>query len=148
MITTILVCLVAAIAVVAAIVVMVARAIMPLGRGTLNLEDSFDGPPDAAPAYADLQRLELQYALAEELGGLDAGSLETLRQDVVAARTRYESALQQSQATVEELSAQQQKDAEAAVSGCLPPVPVMQPAPAMGFAGAVVPSARGRKKKQ
>lgn len=138
MITTILACLIVVAAVVAPIVVLVARAIMPLGRGTLSLEDSFDGPPDAAPAFAELQRLEFQYALAEELGSLDAGSLETLRQDVAAARTRYETALQQSQAWAEELTPQQKQDAEAAVSGCLSPVPVMQTAPAMGFAGGVV----------
>lgn len=147
MITTILACLFVVAAVVAAIVLLVARAIMPLGRGTLNLEDSFDGPPDAAPAYAELQRLEFQYALAEELGSLDAGSLETLRQDVAAARTRYESALQQSQSTADELTLQQKQDAEAAVSGCLSPVPVMQTAPAMGFAGGVVPVGRDRKIK-
>ncbi|MBX9950940.1 MAG: hypothetical protein K2Y39_17345 [Candidatus Obscuribacterales bacterium] len=150
MLQTILACLLLVIAIAAAIVVVVARAITPLGRGTLNLEDSFGGPPEAAPAYAELQRLELQYALAEELGSLDAGSLETLRQDVVAARTRYESALQQSTVKVEVSIAQQQQqqlDMEAAVSDCLSPSPSMQPAPAMGIASAAFPLATGRKKK-
>jgi len=148
MLTTFLACLLVVVVIVAAIVVVVARAIMPLGRGTLTLEDSFDGPPVAAPAFAELQRLEFQYALAEELGSLDAGSLETLRQDVVAARTRYESALQQSQVTVEDLTAQQRLDAEAAVSDCLSPVPVMQPAPALGLVSTVVPVERGPLKKR
>lgn len=148
MIMTILACLAVVVLLVAAVIVTVAGAIMPLGRGTLNLEDSFDGPPEAAPAHADLQRLEFQYALAEELGSLDAGSLETLRQDVVAARTRYESALQQSQATVEDLTPQQQLDAEAAVSDCLSPSPAMQPAPALGIASALVSPQRGRNTKR
>lgn len=148
MLQTILACLLLVIAIAAAIVVVVARAITPLGRGTLILEDSFGGPPEAAPAYAELQRLELQYALAEELGSLDAGSLETLRQDVVAARTRYESALQQSTVKVEvSIAQQQQLDMEAAVSDCLSPSPSMQPAPAMGIASAAFPLATGRKKK-
>lgn len=127
--------------VVGAIVVMVAKAISPLGRGDLSLEDSFSGPPEAAPAFADLQRLEFQYSLAEELGSLDAGSLETLRQQVVAARTRYEDVLARATVTetVEELTPQQQLDAEAAVRDCLSPAPAMQPAHALGVAAAVVP---------
>lgn len=122
--------------VVGAIVVMVAKAISPIGRGDLSLQDSFSGPPEAAPAFAAMQRLELQYSLAEELGGLDAGSLETLRQDVVAARTRYEEVL--ARATVEELSPQQILDAKAAVADCLTPSPAMQPAHALGAAAAFV----------
>lgn len=141
MITTILAILAGGTLVVGAIVVMVARAISPLGRGDLSLKDSFSGPPEAAPAFAALQRLELQYALAEELGGLDAGSLETMRRDVVAARSRYEDVLARTtaNATVEELSVQQQQDAEAAVGDCLSPAPAMQPAHALGIAAAVVP---------
>ncbi len=132
--------------VVGAIVVMVAKAISPLGRGDLSLEDSFTGPPEAAPAFADLQRLELQYSLAEELGGLDAGSLETLRQDIVAARSRYESVL--AQAAVQDLSPQEQLDAETAVSDCLSPAPAMQPATALGIAAAVMPVRERRNGKQ
>lgn len=147
MLTTFLACLLVVVVIVAAIVVVVARAIMPLGRGTLTLEDSFDGPPAAAPAFAELQRLELQYALAEELGSLDAGSLETLRQDVAAARTRYESALQQSKVTVEGSNAQLIRDMEAAVSDCLAPSPAMQLAPALGVVSTVVPVERGSNKK-
>ena len=59
MITTILAILAGGTLVVGAIVVMVARAISPLGRGDLSLKDSFSGPPEAAPAFAALQRLEL-----------------------------------------------------------------------------------------
>lgn len=138
--------------VVGAIVVMVAKAISPLGRGDLSLQDTLTGPPEAAPAFADLQRLEIQYALAEELGSLDAGSLETLRQEVVAARTRYEDVL--ARATVEELSpveeltAQQKLDAEAAVSDCLSPAPAMQPAHALGVAAAVMPLRQRRSDKR
>lgn len=126
-----------------AIVVMVAKAISPIGRGDLSLQDSFSGPPEAAPAFAALQRLELQYSLAEELGGLDAGSLETLRQDVVAARTRYEEVL--ARATVEELSPQQLLDAKAAVADCLTPSPAMQPAHALGATAAFVSLPEGRR---
>jgi hypothetical protein len=132
--------------VVGAIVVMVAKAISPLGRGDLSLQDELTGPPEAAPAFAELQRLELQYALAEELGGLDAGSLETLRQGVVAARTRYEDVL--ARATVEELTPQQQLDAEAAVADCLSPAPALQPAHALGVAAAVMPTRQRRSDKR
>jgi hypothetical protein len=146
MLTTIFATLAGGAIVVGAIVVMVAKAISPLGRGDLSLQDSFDGPPEAAPAFAALQRLELQYSLAEELGGLDAGSLETLRQDVVAARTRYEDVL--ARATVEELSPQQQLDAEAAVADCLSPAPAMQPAHALGVSAAFVPVQERRRNKR
>ncbi len=152
MITTILAILAGGTLVVGAIVVMVAKAISPLGRGDLSLQDSFSGPPEAAPAFAALQRLELQYALAEELGGLDAGSLETLRQDVVAARTRYEDVLARTTveqlSPVEELTPQQQMDAEAAVADCLSPAPAMQPAHALGVAAAVVPVRQRRSDKR
>ncbi len=130
--------------VVGAIVVMVAKAISPMGRGDLSLQDSLSGPPEAAPAFAQLQRLEIQYALAEELGGLDAGSFETLRQDVVAARTRYEDVL--ARTTVEELTPQQQLDAEAAVIDCLTPAPVLQPAHALA-AGILPFRERGNDKR-
>lgn len=136
---------------VGAVVVMVARAISPLSRGDLSLQDTLKGPQEAAPAFADLQRLELQYSLAEELGSLDAGSLETLRQEVVAARTRYEDVLARATVPeftpVEELTAQQQLDAEAAVADCLSPAPAMQPAHALGVAAAVVPVRHRRSDK-
>ena len=149
MITTILASLAGGILVVGGIVVMVARAISPLGRGDLSLEDEFAGPAVAAPAFAEMQRLELQYALAEELGSLDAGSLETLRQECVAARTRYESVLALQTDAVEVLTPQEQLDAQsaagdcltpqeqldaaAAVSDCLSPKPALQPVPVMGL---------------
>lgn len=133
------------VAILAAIVAVVARAILPFGRGTGTFEDSFDGPPEAAPAFAEMQRLEFQFALAEELGSLDAASLETLRQDVAAARSRYESALAQTEVAVDELTQQERLDIAAAVADCLSPVPAMQPAPALGFAGAIPATAEGKK---
>ena len=160
MLTTIFVTIVGIAIALGALVVTVAKAISPLGRGDLSLQDEFRGSPESAPAFAEWQRLELQYALAEELGGLDAGSLETLRQDVALARSRYESAMAQVQ--VEELSPQEQldaaaavgdclspqqlRDAEAAVSDCLTPSPSIQPALAFGAAAAVVP-VRDRRSK-
>jgi hypothetical protein len=143
MITTLLVFLVGAVIAVGTIVVVVARAIMPLGRGTLSLEDTYNGPPEAAPAYAELQRLELQYALAEELGSLDAGSLETLRQEIAVAQTRYETAMAQSQVRVEKL-ASERLDAEAAVSDCLSPIP--RTVPVLGIAAAAVSLNNGTDK--
>ena len=149
MITTILACLAGGTIVLAAIVAMVAKAISPLDRGDLSLEDAFSGPPEAAPAFFEMQRLELQFALAEELGGLDAGSLETLRQEIVAARTHYETVLARSTQAVDVLTPQEQLDAQAAgsdcltpqealdaaaaVSDCLSPKPAMQPVPVMGL---------------
>lgn len=153
MITTILVTLAVIAVAVGSIVVTVAKAIAPLDHGDLSLRVEFSGPPEAAPAFAEWQRLDLQYCMAEELGGLDAGSLETLRQDVAMARARYETVL--AQAAVVELSPQEQldaaaavgdclspqqlRDAEAAVSDCLSPSPSIQPALALGVAASAVP---------
>lgn len=160
MLTTIFVTIAGIGIAVSAIVVMVAKAITPLGRGDLSFQDEFSGPPAAAPAFAEWQRLQLQYSMAEELGGLDAGSLETLRQDVAMARTRLETVM--AQAAAAELSPQEQmdaaaaagdcltpqqlRDAEAAVSDCLTPSPSIQPALAFGAAAALVP-VRDRRSK-
>lgn len=75
------------------LVAAVARALSSIGRGELSLVETYQGPPEVAEAHAQLQRLELQYELGESLGNLDSGSLEDLRQQVVAARTRYEETL-------------------------------------------------------
>lgn len=138
MLTAIFACLAGVVIIVTAIVVVVARAISPIGQGELSFEDTLAGSPAAAPAYAELQRLELQYALAEELGGLDPGSLETLRQEVDAARIHFESVVVQSSSgepeLSRELSPQQQLDAEAAVTDCLSPRPAIRPAHAVAAA--------------
>jgi len=153
MLTTIFAALFGTVVAVGAIVVTVARAITPMGRGDLSLQDDFSGPPAAAPAFAEWQRLELQFEMANDLGGLDAGSLETLRQDVAMARSRYEGILAAS--AVAEFSPEEQldaaaaagdcltkeqlRDAEAAVSDCLTPAPALKPAIALGTAAAIVP---------
>lgn len=93
MIWTVMVVILGVVIVLLALVTVVARAISPIGRNGFSLVESYDGPPQAAEAHAQLQRLEFQYELAESMGSLDAGSLEDLRQQVVAARTHYEDAI-------------------------------------------------------
>lgn len=93
MIWTVMVIILGVVIVLLALVTVVARAISPIGRNGFSLVESYDGPPEAQEAHAQLQRLEFQYELAESMGSLDAGSLEDLRQQVVAARTHYEEAV-------------------------------------------------------